>query len=65
MITQAYLSDLLRLGAFGVLFIVVISPLNIIGLLQHLAAAFVCTIPTLYITLHVVSKRLVGNEQII
>ena len=72
MITQSYLSDALRLGAFGVvllatgvIFIVVISPENFIGLLQHLAAAYVCTIPILYITLHIVSKRLVRNEHTI
>jgi len=46
---------------FGVIFLVVISPENFMGLLQHLAAAFVCTIPILYITLHIISKRLVGN----
>ena len=50
---------------FGVIFIVVISPVNFIGLLQHLGVAFVCTIPMLYITLHIVSNRLVGNEHTI
>jgi hypothetical protein len=50
---------------FGVIFLVVISPENFIGLLQHLAAAFVCTIPILYVTLHIVSKKLVGNEHTI
>ena len=47
---------------FGVIFLVVISPENFMGLLQHLAAAFVCTIPILYNTLHMVSERLVQNE---